>query len=108
MGRWDDARAYSCLVCAPLPAGIVNEPPGKVSPTLKMVLGYARMLDPSDPLLTSRGLQQHPRAAEVWKQSIVPPVTKGRGGRPDGGGEGDEWDRAQVNRDGSNIEGAHG
>lgn len=70
--------------------------PHQVTPTLKMVVGYAKMLDPADPLLTSRGLKQHPRAAMVWRQCILPPISKGGGDLDSISSESSEWDRAQA------------
>ena len=46
---------------------------------MKMVVGYAKLLDVHDPLLLERGLTQHARAETVWRECMLPPVRKGHG-----------------------------
>ena len=46
---------------------------------MKMVVGYAKILEADDPLLLGRGLTQHARAASVWRECMLPPVRKGHG-----------------------------
>ena len=54
--------------------GMINEPPAKVTPNMKMVLGYARLLRDDDPLMKQRGLRQPAAAERAWDQCVLPPV----------------------------------
>ena len=61
--------------------GMVNEPAAHEGATLKMVQGYARLLEDGEPLLMQLGLTQPKDAAAAWRRSIVPPEG---GGTPSG------------------------
>ena len=53
--------------------GMVNEPPARVGPNLKMILTYATFLEDGEPLLTAKGLKQPPGAKAAWRTTIMPP-----------------------------------
>mmetsp|Transcript_20006 Transcript_20006/g.46164 ORF Transcript_20006/g.46164 Transcript_20006/m.46164 type:complete len:445 (-) Transcript_20006:353-1687(-) len=57
--------------------GIVNEPAEREAASMKMLVGYARMLDDDDPLLLRRGLKQPAGAASAWLEAMLPPAGGG-------------------------------
>eukprot|EP00965_Chrysotila_dentata_P030549 1017111-Pleurochrysis_carterae.AAC.2 len=55
-------------------AGIMNEPPPREAPSMKMLLGYTRFLPDDHELMRKHGLRQADGAASAWKKCVVPPV----------------------------------
>lgn len=53
--------------------GMINEPPAKVAPSMKLVQGYARFLDDSHELMRERGLKQPKDAAAAWRMHTLAP-----------------------------------
>ena len=56
--------------------GMVNEPSANERSTLKMVYGYARFLDDSEPEMRERGLKQSRAGVAAWRKHTLRPAGK--------------------------------